>query len=240
MRFQHPLRWVIAVWSAQRSGKSESNKAWLTASWATTATRSPWWRATRASKPAMTRRRERGPRLDAGRRVEAAELGDHSPFEVAGPWAVVAIEHIVDLDHVEAGGPGERCCGLHGPPQWTGVHRAQRDADEESTDRIGLGESALVERIVEQPVHLVERVVGCVPVADQIQQAWNRRSTSSAALIHAPWHDLTPPQRVAERGRTAFASSAVRAGPSDAANHLWRCRGGRMRPECVGALQRRR
>ena len=88
---------------------------------------SPWWRTTRASKPAVTRG-ERAPRLDAGCRVEAAELGDDGPFEVAGPRAVVAIEDIVDLDHVEARGPGERRRRLDGPPQWTGVHRAQRDA----------------------------------------------------------------------------------------------------------------
>jgi hypothetical protein len=85
----------------------------------------------------------------------------------------------VDLDHVEPRGPGEGCCGLDGSPQRTGVHRPQLDADEQLAERIGLGESALVERIVEQSVHLVEGVVGRVPVADQVQQRWNRRSTSS-------------------------------------------------------------
>jgi hypothetical protein len=111
----------------------------LTASWATTATRSAWRRATTASKPVVTR----AVTVVHGSTPGAAPRLPSSAITVRSRWPVR--------------GPSSRSA-----TSWTSI--TSRPAV------LSRGVAPLVERIVEQSVHLVERVVGRVTVADQIQQ----------------------------------------------------------------------
>ena len=103
------------------------------------------------------RRRERAPWLDAGRPSRLP----NSAMTVRLRWRVQGRSRDRghrDLDHVEAAvvakvSPSPRRVAV----DWrtSRSRRRRRRVD----DRVGLGQSPLVERIVEQPVHLVEGVV---------------------------------------------------------------------------------